>query len=405
MSNHARPKIVLIREEKTPPDSRVALNPQQAAQLISQGWDITVQPSPRRAFKDEEYVAAGVPLQEDVADRDLLLGIKEVPIDNLVADKTYCFFAHVIKEQPYNRKLLLALLDKNIRHIDYEVLTDEKRKRLIAFGFFAGMVGAHNGIWAYGKRTGKFELPRMNDCFDYAEAIKHYDNTQLPAMKIVLTGTGRVGQGAAKVLEDMGIRQVSAEDYLTNTFDEAVFTQLQGHHYVERKDGAPYDKQHFYSNPLDYRSSFAPFAKQSDVFINGIYWDNDAPAFFTREEMQSDDFNIQTIADVTCDIAPVASVPSTLKASTIADPVFGYDPVNNVETAPFSSDFVDVMSIDNLPSELPRDASTAFGDMLIERILPDFEKEASELLVRATVTLDGELGPNFQYLANYRDGK
>ncbi|PHI18371.1 alanine dehydrogenase [Lewinellaceae bacterium SD302] len=404
---NSRPKIALIREEKTPPDSRVALTPKQAAKLLKAGWDITVQPSPRRAFKDEEYVKAGLPLVEDISDRDLLLGIKEVPIDNLIPNKTYCFFAHVIKEQPYNQKLLLALLEKNIRHVDYEVLTDELGNRLIAFGYFAGMVGAHNGVWAYGKRTGKFELPRMNECFDYEEAKSHYDRTKLPEMRVVLTGTGRVGKGAAQVLKDLGLRKVSPKDYLRKDYPgEAIFTQVSAGDYAEhQEEGDEFNKQHFYDNPREYKSKFQPYLSKSDVFINGVYWDNDAPTFFTREDMQRDDFRIQTVADVTCDIAPVASVPTTLKASTIADPVFGYDPVSNEEKPAFSSEYVDVMSIDNLPSELPRDASKAFGEMFIERILPAFEKQNSPLLVRATVTLDGELGPNFQYLVNYRDGK
>lgn len=400
-----RPKIALLREEKSPPDSRVALDPQQAARLVSAGWDITVQPSPRRAFTDEEYAAAGLPLVESVADRDLLLGIKEVPISKLVADKTYCFFAHVIKEQPYNRDLLLALLEKNIRHVDYEVLTDDKGKRLIAFGYFAGMVGAHNGIWAYGKRTGTFQLPRMRDCFDYAAVKQHYATTTLPPLRVVLTGTGRVGKGAAQVLNDLGLKRLTPAEFLTEDFNEPVYTQLSVKDYVVRQDGQPTSKRDFYDNPGDYRSSFAPFVRRADVFVNGIYWDNEAPAFFTRQAMESDDFNIQTIADVTCDIAPVASVPSTIKASTIADPVFGYDPATNAAVPPYQPDYVDVMSIDNLPSELPRDASTAFGEMLTERILPAFTVADSPLLVRATVTLNGQLGPNFQYLANYRDGK
>lgn len=404
MPTSSRPKIALIREEKIPPDSRVALTPRQAAVLIEQGWDITVQPSPRRVFKDEEYEAAGVPLVESVADRDLLLGIKEVPMDLLVPNKTYCFFAHVIKKQPYNRELLLTLLEKNIRHIDYEVLTDKVGRRKIAFGYFAGMVGAHNGVWAYGKRTGLFSLPRMKDCFDYAAVVKAYEKTKLPAVRIVLTGTGRVGQGAAQVLKDMGIKRISPKDFLTHTYDEAVFTQLSCEHYAVRKDGQEFDRQHFYDHPKDYQSSADPFVKQCDIFINGIYWDNDAPVFFTREDMQKDDFPIKTIADVTCDIAPVSSIPATLRASTIAEPVFGYDPVNNQETAPFQDKYVDVMSVDNLPSELPRDASKAFGKMFMEKILPAFEHKSSPLLVRATVTLDGKLGPNFQYLADYRDG-
>lgn len=401
MTTTTYPKIALLREGKVPPDSRVALTPRQVAKLRERGIDIVVVPSENRIYQDDEYAALDVPLTTDLSDRDLLLGIKEVNIDELVANKSYCFFAHVIKEQPYNRDLLLALLDKNIRHLDYEVMTDEKGRRLIAFGYFAGVVGAHNGIWAYGKRTGSVELPRMKDCFDYAAAKEIYAATEFPPMRVVLTGSGRVGKGAAQVLDDMGFEKVSPADFIDREYDGPVYTQLICQDYARRQDGSPFDKKDFYRNPGAYESIFAPYTKRADVFINGIFWDNDAPVFFTREEMAGPDFRIQTIADVTCDIAPVASVPSTLKASTIADPVFGFDPANNAETDPFQSGFVDVMSIDNLPSELPRDASQAFGEMFIERILPEFTEDDSDILRRAEVTRDGALGEHFQYLKDY----
>lgn len=399
------PKIALLREGKVPPDSRVALTPRQVAALREQGIDIVVVPSENRIYEDEEYAALDIPLTTDLSDRELLLGIKEVKINELVADKTYCFFAHVIKKQPYNHDLLLALLEKNIRHIDYEVMTDDKGRRLIAFGYYAGMVGAHNGIWAFGKRTGQFKLPRMNECFDYAAAVEVYKKTKFTPFKVVLTGTGRVGKGAAKVLEDMGIRRVNPGAFKKETYDYPVYTQLECRDYVKRKDGGDFHKPDFYRNPTDYTSKFHSFTTVADVMINGIYWDNNAPAFFTREEMAQDSFKIQTIADVTCDIAPVASIPSTLKASTIADPVFGYNPVTNEETEPFQANYVDVMSVDNLPSELPRDASEAFGKMFIDKILPEFKKTRSELLMRGTVTLKGDLGPNFEYLRSYKEGK
>ena len=398
-------QIGIIKEGKTPPDSRVPLTPTQCAELQNKGLDICVASSPIRCYTNAEYEAAGIPFQENLEDRELLLGVKEVPIDQLIPGKTYCFFSHTIKAQPYNRKLLQAILEKKIHLVDYEVLTNEKGQRLIAFGWFAGMVGAHNGMLTYGKRTGTFELTRMKDCYDYEEAKKHYRKLQWPPIKIVLTGTGRVGSGAAEVLRDMGIQQVEPKDFLNFRYNQPVFTQLDCEHYASRKDGTDFNLQDFYQHPHLYKSTFEPYSKVSDLMINGIYWDNAAPAFFSKDDMKSEDFNIKVIADVTCDIAPVASIPSTLRATTIAEPFMGYDPNTGQETAPFQPHSIDMMTIDNLPNELPRDASKAFGEQFIEHILPEFLQENSTVIERATIAKDGQLGPHFQYLQSYVDGK
>jgi len=396
-------KIGIIREGKNPPDSRVPLAPEQCAYILAhfQQVEISVQPSPIRCYPDDAYRHQNVPLKEDLTDCELLLGVKEVPIPQLIPDKTYFFFSHTIKEQPYNRQLLRAILEKNIRLIDYEALTDEQGRRLIAFGKFAGMVGAHNGIMAYGQRNGSFQLPRMKDYLDYAEARAAYKQLKLPPMKIVLTGTGRVGQGAALVLRDMGIKEVPPEAFLQQTFDQAVFTQLRCQDYARRRDGGGFDKQEFFAHPERYESAFAPFAATADLMINGIYWNNKAPAFFTQEEMKAPAFHLKVIADVTCDIAPVSSIPSTLKASTIAEPVFGYDPATGAETAPYQPHVIDMMTVDNLPNELPRDASKAFGEQFIAYILPELLKSNSKIIERATVAKGGQLGPHFQYLSRY----
>ncbi len=399
-------KIGIIREGKIPPDSRVPLTPEQCAFLINErGIDILVQPSPNRCFPDEAYRTLNVPMSDDLSDRDVLMGVKEVPIEQLIPNKTYFFFSHTIKEQSYNRKLLQAIVEKNIRLIDYEVLTNNKGQRLIAFGKFAGMVGAHNGIMTYGRKTGLFELKRMKDCLDYAEAQAIYKRMQYPPMRIVLTGTGRVGKGAALVLDDMGIQRVSPEEYLKNQYSKAVYTQLQCIDYARRKDGSPFDKETFYEHPELFESSFAPFYRCSDIMINGIYWDNNAPAFFSIDDMNSGDFAIKVIADVTCDIAPVSSIPSTLKASTIADPVFGFDPVSSQETDAYQDGKIDMMTIDNLPNELPRDASTAFGQQFISAILEELLKDNSAVIERATVAVNRGLGSHFAYLENYLKGK
>ena len=395
-------KIGIIREGKNPPDSRVPLTPTQCATIEKKyGINIIVQPSPKRCFPDKDYTSAGLNVSDDIASCDILMGVKEVPIKQLIPDKTYFFFSHTIKKQPYNQQLLWAILDKNIRLLDYEVLTNEKGQRLIAFGKFAGMVGAHNALWTYGQRTKAFSLPRLHTMLDYAAAVKMYQTISIPSIKIVLTGTGRVANGAAMVLKDMGILQVTPADFLQKQFDVAIFTQLDCEDYAARKDGSPFDLQDFFKNPQFYKSIFAPYTKTADVMINGIFWDNQAPAFFTQEEMAEDQFNIKVIADVTCDIAPVASIPSTLKAATIEEPVFGFNPETGKETPPFSPNMVDMMTIDNLPNELPRDASTAFGEQFIEHILPELLKDKSAVIERATVTENGVLGKHFQYLADY----
>ncbi|MEM9917839.1 MAG: NAD(P)-dependent oxidoreductase [Bacteroidota bacterium] len=397
-------KIGIIREGKTPPDSRVPLSPQQCAVLQKeQHIDLIVQPSTGRCFSDQDYLNAGVRLSEDLSDRDLLLGVKEVPIELLIPEKTYCFFSHTIKEQAYNRSLLQAILQKNIQLVDYEVLTNEKGRRLIAFGKFAGMVGAHNALLTYGKRSGQPALKRMRDHRDYAEAVQNYKNTVFPAVKIVLTGNGRVANGAALVLQDMGIRKIEPQDFLQlSVVNETVFTQLECRDYAARKDGSAFKKQDFYERPDLFESTFRPYTQLADIMINGIYWDNRAPAFFTKEEMKEADFRIKVIADVTCDIAPMSSIPSTLRPSTIADPFFGYDPASEKETAPFQAHTVDMMTIDNLPNELPRDASVAFGEQFMQHILPEFlGAKNTGVIERATVAINGQLGKHFQYLEDY----
>ncbi|MCB0656364.1 MAG: alanine dehydrogenase [Saprospiraceae bacterium] len=396
-------KIGILREGKIPPDSRVPLTPQQCVRLIDEFQiPVFVQRSPNRCYSDREYLDAGIPLIDDVSFCDVLMGVKEVQVRDLLPDKIFMFFSHTIKKQPYNKHMLQTILARRITLIDYEVLTDEYNNRLIAFGHFAGMVGAYNGIWTYGNRTNSYTLKRMRDCRDYAEARAQYEGIRWPAMRIVVTGTGRVGTGAVQVLKDMGFHRVSPEDYLENTYQRPVFTQLAAEDYAAHQDDIPFNKNEYYTDPQRFHSIFRNYYQVSDIMINGIYWDPKAPAFFTREEMMQPDFRIQVIADISCDIAPEASVPCTLRASTIADPVYGYDPRTNRETQPYQTGSIDVMAIDNLPNELPRDASETFGNQFINHILPQFfNGDEGNVLKRATITRDGLLTENFWYLQEY----
>jgi len=396
-------KLGIIREGKTPPDKRVPFTPAQAEE-IEQRYPhvkVIVQHSSVRAFKDTEYSDLGLEVKEDLSDCDVLMGIKEVQIPDLIANKTYLFFSHTIKKQPYNKKLLQEILKKNIQLIDYETLKDKLGNRLVAFGRFAGIVGAYNGLLTYGKRYNKFVLRRAFECFDINDLKIELRKVELPPIKIVLTGAGRVAKGAMETLDTAGIRKVSIDDYLSKTFDGPVYVQLSSADYHVRKEGGHFNRDEFHKNPERYNSTFNRFTKVTDILLAGAYWNPKAPVLFTKEDMQQPEFRIKVIADITCDIN--GSVPSTVRASTIVDPLYDYDPFSETDKPALSSDkHITVMAVDNLPCELPRSASEEFGRDLIDRILPALViRDVDGVIKRGTITKDHQLAENFIYLSDY----
>ncbi len=398
----------IIRERKIPYDARVALTPKQCA-FIKNNFpevNIIVESSSTRCYSDEAYFTEGVEISNNLSHCDILLGIKEVPIAQLNEGKTYFFFSHTIKKQAHNRILLQAILEKNVRIIDYEVLTDDNGKRLIAFGKFAGMVGTHNGLLAYGLKTNTFSMPRLYELKDYSVAQKLYKNIKFPPMRVIISGGGRVANGALEVIQDAGFQRVNIDDFLTKEYDYPIFIRIHPMDYAERKDGQPSDKNDYYGDPSVYHSTFSRFFDKTDLFINGIFYDARAPRFFELNEMTHPDFNIKVIADVSCDLMPYSSIPCTIHATKIYDPFFGFDKTTLQEVAPFEPNAVTMMTIDNLPNELPRDASAFFGDQFINYILPEILKEEySDVLLRGTIAMDGVLRPDFTYLQDYVNGK
>ena len=399
-------KFALIKERKNPPDKRVVLTPDACAQLLQTypEMEIKVEKSDIRTFKDEEYAQLGIEVTDNVADCDVMLGVKEVPVDALIPNKKYFFFSHTIKKQPYNRKLLRAVLDKNIELYDHEVITDKNGIRLVAFGRYAGIVGAYNGIRTYGLKSGLFELPKAETLAHQQDLIEKLRSVQLPPVKIVLTGKGRVGNGAKEMLDGMGIREVNYRDYLTKDYDEAVYTQIDVLEYNKRKDGKVLDMNDFFQHPEAYESNFFRFARVSDIYIAGHFYGTGAPYIFTREDAKSPEFKIKVVADISCDIdGPVAS---TLRASTIADPVYGYDPQAEKETDYHKPGAIAVMAVDNLPNELPRDASMGFAENFVKHVIPAFfNGDKDGVLERARMTQNGKLTKGFAYLQDYVDGK
>ena len=396
--------IGIIREGKQPPDKRVVFSPEQCKliKINFPGVKIIVQPSPHRCFNDHEYHDAGVELSDDLSTCDILMGVKEVPVDELLANKTYLFFSHTIKKQPHNRKLLRTVLQKNIRLIDYETLVWENGSRVIGFGRFAGIVGAHNGFLAWGKKFKQFNLKPAYKCRDYAEMVEQYKDIRLPPIKIALCGDGRVGHGCLEMLEKIGIREVTPHEFLNQSFDVPVYVHLVSEDYYKHKAGTPWDKADFYHNPESYVSSFEPYTKVTDLMLNAIFWNARIPRFFTIEDMKSPAFKIKVIADISCDIN--GSIPATVKDTTIEDPVFGYQPFSETVEAPYLSNTIDIMAVSNLPCELPIDASISFGEQLLRHVFGHFiRKQEGDMLDRATIAHNGQLTARFSYLSDYVD--
>ena len=394
-------KIGLLREAKIPADNRVALTPAQC-KWIHKNSDqvrVIVQASPERCYSDKEYEKAGVEVRNDIDDCHFLLGIKEVPVQELIEGKTYLFFSHTKKKQLYNQDMFHAILRKKITLIDYECLEHDDGQRILGFGFFAGVVGAHNGIMAYGRRTGQYELARVNGQHSFRELIHTYFGLKLPEIKVAITGSGRVAHGVLEVMNLLGIIEVENDEYLERKFSYPVFTQLKGAALYEHKIKGTYNREDFHWHPQDYGCRFLPFTKVTDILMNGIYWDKNMPRLFEWENLPDKDFRIATIADITDDKG--GSIPCNLGDTPIDDPVYGVGKLSRQRTAPFLPGSIDIMAVSNLPNELPRDASRYFGEQLIKYILEDLVKGNSAVIERATMVKNGQLTPLFSYLEDY----
>lgn len=399
-------KFGLIKERKNPPDRRVVFTPEEVARLQNEHPEaqIKVESSDIRVFTDEQYKALGIEVTNDMADCDVLFGVKEVPVEALIPNKKYFFFSHTIKKQTHNRKLLQAILEKKIDLYDHETIVDANYKRLIGFGRYAGIVGAYNGMRAFGLKFELFSIPKAETLIGKDDLINKLRRQILPPIKIVLTGHGKVGMGAKEILDGMRIKEVSPENYLTKIYSEPVYTQIDVMDYYKRKDNQPASKEDFYKNPTEYTSNFERFSKVSDIFMAGHFYGNDGPEILTREMLNAPDNKIKVVADISCDVdGPIAC---TIKASTIADPIFGYLPSENTEVPYTHPGAVVVMSVDNLPCELPKDASEGFGEMFMKHVIPAFfNGDKDGILERAKMTENGKLTKRFEYLQDYVDQK
>ena len=400
-------RVGILRETKNPPDRRVPLTPPQIVALeeLYPNVEFFVQPSDYRCYSNEEYEYLNIPLKEDLRDCDILMGVKEVDKRTFLAGKTYLFFAHVAKKQPHNLDMFRSMAENGLSFIDFEYLTTDKGQRVVAFGRHAGIVGAYNGLRARGIKTNKFKLKPAYQCHDLDEMWAGLKLIELkPGLKILVTGDGRVSHGAMETLGVANVVQVSPEDYLKREFDVPVYCQIGPEYYTRHKDGLTFTFGHFSKYPQEYESTFLPYASMTDILITGHFWDPRSPIFFSKEDMKKNDFRISIIADISCDVN--GPIPSTTRATTISDPFYSFNPFLETEEPAFSKQTnITVMSIDNLPGELPRDASHEFGKMLMSNVLHDLLSEiASPMIERATILRDGNLPPRYEYLKDYLNG-
>ena len=395
------PVLGLIKEGKVPSDNRVAMTPKQCSWFKERypNWDIIVESSIGRCYSDKEYLREGIKVVSDLSSADILLGIKEVPVSQLIANKTYLFFSHTKKQQPYNQALFHAMMDQKITFIDYECLEHEDGQRLIGFGFFAGIVGAHNGIMAYGDRTKQYHLGRVKDVKDYMELVHTYFGLKLPNIKIAVTGSGRVAHGILEIMNLMDVQQVEPEDYNHRNYAYPVYVHLKGNDLYAHKETGKYNRSDFHAHPENYTCLFNNYLKQTHILMNGIYWEKGIPPLFTLYDLQDDDYALSTIADITDDA--YGSIPINLGDATSEEPIYGVNISKVIKTIPYLHDSIDVMAVGNLPNELPRDASRFFGEQLIKYVLPDLIGTGNEIIHKATMLDKGKLTPHYQYLLDY----
>lgn len=393
--------IGLLRERKNPPDVRVALTPVQCVALQNRypQVKIVVERCDTRCFSDDEFESAGIELTDDISACDTLLGIKEIPGQYLIPDKTYFFFSHTIKKQPYNRNMLVEVLQKRIRLIDYETLHWENGQRVLGFGRFAGIVGAYNGLLTWGKKTGNFSLKPAWQCEDYRELLQHASAVDIGNVKMVLTGGGRVANGALDFLRNLRIREVTPYQFIHRNYDEPVFVHLNSPEIYRHHEGKPWDTKYFYTHHQEYESSFADFLPHTDLLLNGIFWTSDLPPLFQKSDTASEQFRIKVIADISCDVD--GSVPLTYRATTIQDPVIGWDRLKGEPCEPYTANSIDIMAVGNLPNELPCDASEEFGENMLQYVLPALLAENSRMIEEATIAKDGALTALYSYLSDW----
>ena len=400
----------VIRESRID-ESRTPLTPKHIKELknLFSDIEIIVQPSINRCFSDEEYYKAGAVISEKLNTSNLILGVKEIDTNKLIANKKYLFFSHTSKIQSDNsaaaqgtpgmdkKDLLKTILDKNITLIDYENIRSKNGTRYLGFGRFAGIIGCYNSLALYEDFLSNLKLPRAYEANSYSLLKDTLHEKNFPKMKILITGDGRVARGVLELLSFTNIKQVSKEDFINKDINLPVFCNLQTSDYVIENNNSNFDLQHFIKNPKEYKSVAEKYLYKTNLLISAHYWDPQSPKIFLLKDLYKFK-KLKVIGDITCDIN--GSIPTTLKSTSIKDPYFYFNRDTHSETER-SSNTLAIMSVDNLPSELPRDSSEEFGDGIVKEVLPYILQDDDDRIHQATITKKGNFLSKYSYLKNY----
>lgn len=430
-------KIGIRYEDKYLMERRVALVPEHIKELMQRGVEIELVKSEKRIFKDSEFENVGATLVEEVTDSDIVIGVKEMPLGYFKKDKTYIFFSHTIKGQPYNMPLLQDVLDSGASLIDYEKIEDEQGRRLIFFGRFAGLAGMINSLWALGQRWHQMGIDtpflkiqqthHYNSLEEAQEVIKEVGDyireNGLPEnvvpLSIGITGYGNVSNGAQEILELLPAVEISPEELVSlksrkDISDKVIYkTVFKEEHLSKPLDVAnKFELQEYYEHPERFESQFEQYIPHMSILMNCMYWDDRYPRLVTKDYLEklykSGTPKLTVIGDVTCD--PNGSIEALHTGTEIEDPVFVYNPFTRKPSMGFTGEGLLIMGVDILPSELPRESSQTFSDALIgflpEIVSTDFNVSFENLklpapIKRAMIVFKGKLTPDYEYLKEY----
>lgn len=428
--------IGIRHEDKYLMERRVPLAPRHVEKLINQGLRFIVERSAKRVFRDQEYAAAGAVLADDLQQADLIFGVKEIPLHHFEEGKTYVFFSHVIKGQPYNMPMLRRMMEKQCNLIDYEKIENEEGRRLIFFGRYAGLAGAIDSLWSLGQRLNNqgVENPfsKIKQSVRYASldearndvsAVgKHISLHGLPAgllpMVVAVTGSGNVAGGANEILNLLPTMEISpakllslnAEDAANNLIYRVVFKA--GDLSQPNDPSMVFDQADYYAHPENYHNVFDRYLPKISVLLNCMYWNERFPRIVTKDFLEklyaAGEPHLKVIGDITCD--PNGSIECTHKGTGIEDPVYVYNPSTRQATMGFEGHGLLVMAVEILPSELPREASLGFGDALLPYVKAiaeaDYQQPFDRIALpapikKAMILHQGKLTPKYEYISKY----
>ena len=402
--------IGVIKESRLD-ENRTPLVPEHIEKLKSKypNLKIIVQPSKNRCFTDDEYKIKGAEINEDLSRCSIIFGVKEIDTSVLMNNKTYVFFSHTYKlnKDTLNnaqgtpgmdkKELLKSVLEKKIKLIDYENIRDKNSSRYLGFGRFAGIVGCYNTLNLFLSQNNFQPLARAYKINDYERIKNNLSEVRFPNFKLLVTGDGRVNNGVQELLKYTNIKQVSDEEFLKSNFEYPVYCNLETKDYVIHKNKKPFELKHFIEFPSEYESQTYEYLKVSDLFISAHYWDPSSPKIFTKEQMK-EFLKLKIIGDITCDVD--GSIPTTIKSTTIEEPNFFLNTEIFSETEKADGNLA-IMAVDNLPSELPRDSSTEFGNGIVNEVIPYILEEDDGRILNSTIAAEGRFLKKYNYLNEY----